>query len=70
MLDNRIYLDDHAKRQAIRAGWEGYQFYGWKAPQPYSQLDDRWWFWMNGVEGAEKAHKGYTIRLEEVDGWK
>ncbi|WP_426271566.1 hypothetical protein ACN9MB_09070 [Dyella kyungheensis] len=70
MDDHRIYLDDQAKRQAIRSGWEGFQCYGWKAKAPFTTQDDRWWYWMNGMEGAEKNYKGYSIRIEDVDGWK
>lgn len=69
MLDNRIYLDFQERRLAIRRGWETYQAVGWKGKSAYDVQDDRWWFWMNGVEAAEKARRGYTIRMEDVDGW-
>lgn len=69
MQDDRIYLDGTARREAIRSGWEGFQIKGWKAAPPYPQQDDRWWFWMNGMEGAEKAHRGHSTRITEVDGW-
>jgi hypothetical protein len=69
MDDPRIYLDGSARREAVRSGWEGFQIKGWKSTSPYSQQDTRWWFWMNGMEGAEKAHKGYSVRINEVAGW-
>lgn len=69
MIDKRIYIDDHAKRQAIRSGWDGFQIKGWKAKPPYEQADNRWWFWMNGMEGAEKNYKGHNLRVDDVPGY-
>lgn len=70
MHDPRIYLDGHARREAIFAGWHAYQFQGWKATPPYDESDPRWWFWMNGLDAAGSNHKGFNKRMEDVDGWK
>ena len=63
-------LDEGEQRQAIRYGWEAFQFQGWQADPPFPVDDPRRWLWQNGMEGAERYRRDPAFTIQEVQGWK
>lgn len=70
MIDKRLYTCPHDRRNAIRRGWDAYQWQGYKAECPYDVQDPKWWFWMNGLEGGAQHQKSISYEMKDVPGWR
>lgn len=59
-----------ARRDAIERGWWAFKMNGWRAEPAFHTSDDRHWFWLNGLEYADKDRTGCNVDKREIPGWR